>query len=123
MFNIGMPDILGLVIDHVSKQGINMVTVLTTEPIKGYLIRSLTPDQLEWLSHDVQTHKDGLLAFMATNSGHDCITHLFTEYQRSKEPVVLAAAPQQAPALVSAPIIETSVLEAPAIITPELMHV
>jgi len=59
--------------------------VLTAPAVCDYLTRTLSDDELEWLSYDVQTRPLGLIEFIASKSGRFAVERTFLEYRAEVE--------------------------------------
>lgn len=52
-------------------------------PVRNQLLNTLTDEQLEWLSHDIQTRPTGLLEFCNTNAGRQEMARFMESYQKA----------------------------------------
>lgn len=55
----------------------------TFNPVKQQLINTLTDDQLEWLSYDIQNRPLGLVDYFQSNAGRQEISRMFEAYKKA----------------------------------------
>ncbi len=61
--------------------------VLTSKPVGNYLINTLSDEDLEWLSQDIQTRPLGLLEYAMSARGREITRQLIAGYKQTIESV------------------------------------
>jgi hypothetical protein len=60
-----------------------VLAFFTLSPVRNTLVCSLTDDQLEWLSKDIQTNPMRFLDHLKSPAGRQEIARIFENYQKS----------------------------------------
>lgn len=81
---INIEQIAALVSHYVKQNPAKAILMLLTfNPVKQQLVNTLTDDQLEWLSYDIQSRPLGLAEYFQSNAGRQEISRLFESYRKN----------------------------------------